>query len=165
MLSLSKIKLLEKDKRPGKNLLHEEVGCVCLTIGFMFCSLRSLGQLGSSWVWWLSFALPIDLHKSIGNSEIGFYKHSILKDTKIRVKLPRTPRKQSTISINSNSNSAYPFCWILFVNTDPPVCIVLVFWKEVKKVFFFVFFLQEPFLSQCWTFCLLFCVGSWNELP
>ena len=55
-----------------KNLFHECVACVCLTIGKIFLVIAFFMELGFLLgVLTKTFALPIDLYKSLWNSEKG----------------------------------------------------------------------------------------------
>ena len=70
----------------GKKIFQECVACVCLTFGTIFLVIAYSMALGFLMgVMTSSFALPIDLFKSLWNSEIFFYKDFILKDTKLLV--------------------------------------------------------------------------------
>ena len=56
----------------GKKILYESVACVCLTFGIIFLVIAffmAIEFLMS--VMNISFALPVDLHKSLSNSENG----------------------------------------------------------------------------------------------
>ena len=56
----------------SKKIFYECVACVCLAFGVIFLLIAffmALGFLMS--VRTISFALPIDLYKSLWNSEIG----------------------------------------------------------------------------------------------
>ena len=75
------------------------------------------------------------------------YKDFILKDTKLLVWISRPSRKQSTNFISSNSNLVLSTCPIPSANTDPLVCVDLVFWKEPNK-FFLYFFLKKVFYAM-----------------
>ena len=58
----------------GKKVFHECVACVSLTfvtIILVFAFLMALGFLVA--VMTVSFALPIDLYKSLWNSESGYF--------------------------------------------------------------------------------------------
>ena len=56
----------------GKNFLYECVACVCLTFGTIFLIIAFFMALGFlTGVMTMSFALPIDLYKSLWNSENG----------------------------------------------------------------------------------------------
>ena len=74
-------------------------------------------------------------------------KDFILKDTKLLSKLPWPSRKQSTIFISSNSNLVFSTFSILSANTEPLVCVVFVFWKELNKCFLY-FFLKSLFFAM-----------------
>ena len=74
------------------------------------------------------------------------YHDFILKDTKFVVYLPWPFGKQSTIFINSNSNLVFSTCSLLSTNTDPLVCAVLVYWKELNKCLLY-FFLKGLFFA------------------
>ena len=63
------------------------------------------------------------------------YKDFILKDTKLLSKLPWPSEKQSSIFISSSSNLVFLTFSILSASTDPPVCVDLLFWKELNKCF------------------------------
>ena len=67
------------------------------------------------------------------------YKDLILKDTKITIKITMTIKKTIYNFISSNSNIVFLTFSILFANTEPLVCVVLVFWKELKKCFLYLF--------------------------
>ena len=75
------------------------------------------------------------------------YKDIILKDTKLLSKIPWPSRKQSTIFISSNSNLVFLNFSILSANTEPLVCVVFVFWKELNKSFLY-FFLKSLFFAM-----------------
>ena len=56
----------------GKTIFYERVACVCLNFGTIFlvnALFMALGFLMGLMT--ISFALPIDLHKSLWNSENG----------------------------------------------------------------------------------------------
>ena len=56
----------------NKKILYECVACVCLTFGIIFLVIAFFIALGFLvGVMTISFALPIDLHKSLWNSENG----------------------------------------------------------------------------------------------
>ena len=74
-------------------------------------------------------------------------KDFILKDTKLLSKLPWPSKKQSTILIKSNSNLVFLAFSMLSANTDSPVCVDLVFWKELNKSFL-NFFLKSLFFAM-----------------
>ena len=58
----------------GKNIFYECVACVCLTIGTIFVVTASFMAHGFLvGVMTISFALPIDLYKSLWNSENGWF--------------------------------------------------------------------------------------------
>ena len=63
------------------------------------------------------------------------YKDIVLNDTKFSSKLPWTSKKQYTIFISSNSNLVFVTFSILSAKTEPLVCVVFVFWKELNKCF------------------------------
>ena len=69
----------------GKKIFHERVACVCLmfgTISLVIAFFMAIEFLMG--VMTLSFALPIDLYKSLWNSEKRLvYKKIILKGTKL----------------------------------------------------------------------------------
>ena len=67
------------------------------------------------------------------------YKDLILKDTKLLSKLPWPSRKRSTIFISSNSKLFFLTFSFLSANTEPLVCVVFVFWKELNKCFGYCF--------------------------
>ena len=73
-------------------------------------------------------------------------KDVILKDT-ILLYLPWPSRKQCTIFISSNSNLVFLTCSILSANTDPQVCVDLVFWKELNICLLY-FFLKNLFFAM-----------------
>ena len=75
------------------------------------------------------------------------YKVLILKDTKQLSKVPWRSRKQSTNFISSNSNIVFLTFSILSANTEPLVCVVFVFWKELNKCFLY-FFLSSLFFAM-----------------
>ena len=75
------------------------------------------------------------------------YKDFILKDTKLLSKLPWPSRKQSTIFISSSSNLVFLTFSILSAKTEPLVCVVFVFWKELHKCFLY-FFLKSLFFAM-----------------
>ena len=55
-----------------KKIFYEYVTCVCLTIGTIFLVITFFLALGFLLgVLTISFALPIDLHKTLWNSENG----------------------------------------------------------------------------------------------
>ena len=56
----------------GKKVSYECVACVCLTFGTIFLVIAFFMALGFFvGVMTISFALPIDLYKSLWNSENG----------------------------------------------------------------------------------------------
>ena len=56
----------------GKKVFNECVACVCLTIGTFFLLIAFFMALGFLMcVMTISFALPIDLYKSLWNTENG----------------------------------------------------------------------------------------------
>ena len=56
----------------GEKILYECVACVCLTFGGIFLFIAFFMALGFLvGVKTISFALPIDIYKSLWNSEIG----------------------------------------------------------------------------------------------
>ena len=56
----------------GKKIFYECVACVFLTFGTVFLVIAFFMALGFLMgVMTISFALPIDLYKSLWNSEIG----------------------------------------------------------------------------------------------
>ena len=56
----------------GKKVFYECVGCVCLTFGTIFLVIAFFMALGFLMgVMPISFALQIDLYKSLWNSENG----------------------------------------------------------------------------------------------
>ena len=56
----------------GKKILYECVACVCLTFGIIFVFVAFFMAHGFLvGVMTISFALPIDLNKSLWNSENG----------------------------------------------------------------------------------------------
>ena len=56
----------------GKKVFYECVACVCLTFGTIFLVIAFLMGFGFLMgVTIITFALPIDLYKSLWNSEIG----------------------------------------------------------------------------------------------
>ena len=75
------------------------------------------------------------------------YKDLILKDTKLLSKLPWPSRKQSTLFISSNSNLVFLTFSIPSANTEPLVCVVFVFRKELDKWFLY-FFLKSLFFAM-----------------
>ena len=75
------------------------------------------------------------------------YKELILKDTKLPSKLQWPSKKQSTISISSNSNLVFLNFSILSANTEPLVCVVFAVWKELNKCFLY-FFLKCLFFAM-----------------
>ena len=75
------------------------------------------------------------------------YKDFILKDTKLLSKLPFSSRKQSTIFISSSSNLVFLTFLILSAKTEPLVCVVFVFWKELNNCFLY-FFLKSLFFAM-----------------
>ena len=55
-----------------KKIFYECLACVCLTFGTIFLIIAFFVALGFLvGVMTMSFALPIDLYKSLGNSENG----------------------------------------------------------------------------------------------
>ena len=74
-------------------------------------------------------------------------KDLILKDTKLPSKLPWPSRKQSTVFISSNYNLVFLTFSILCANTEPLVCVVFVFRKELNKCFSY-FFLKSLFFAM-----------------
>ena len=74
------------------------------------------------------------------------YKALILKDTKLLSKLPWPSRKQSKTFIGSNSNLVFLTFSIPSANTEPLVCVVFVFWKELNNCFLY-FFLKSLFFA------------------
>ena len=92
------------------------------------------------------------------------YKDFILKDTKLLVYLPWPSRKQSTIFISSNSILVFLTCSILSANTDPLVCVDIVFWNELNKCFLY-FFLKSLFFAMLGILSTsLFCWLKWTAL-
>ena len=92
------------------------------------------------------------------------YKDFILKDTNILVEEPWPSRKQSTIFIKSYSNLVFLTCSILSANTDPLVCVDLVFWKGLNKCFL-NFFLKSLFFAMLGILSTpLFCWLRWTAL-
>ena len=92
------------------------------------------------------------------------YKEFILKDTKLLLQLPCSSKKQSTYCISSNSNLDFLTCSILSANTDPLVCVDLVFWKQLNKSFLY-FFLNSLFFAMLGILStLLFCWLKWSAL-
>ena len=58
----------------GKKFFYECVACVCLTFGNVFLAIAFfMALVFSMGVMTISFALPIDLHKSLWNSENGYF--------------------------------------------------------------------------------------------
>ena len=56
----------------GKKIFYGCVACACLTIGTIFLVIAFFMALGFLMgVMTISFALPIDLYKSLWNSEFG----------------------------------------------------------------------------------------------
>ena len=56
----------------GKQIFYECVACVCLTIGTIFLLIAFFMVLGFLMgVLTISFALPVDLYKSLKNSKNG----------------------------------------------------------------------------------------------
>ena len=88
---------------------------------------------------WL-IQISLDLRKWL------IYKDFNLIDTKLLSKLPWSSRKQSTIFIRSNSNLVFLTFSNLTANTEPQVCVVFVFWKELNKCFLY-FFLKSLFFA------------------
>ena len=76
-----------------------------------------------------------------------FYKDFLLKETKSLWKLPWPSKKQSTIFISSISNLVFLTFSILSANTEPLVCVVFVFWKELNKCVL-NFFLKSLFFAM-----------------
>ena len=57
-----------------KKIFYEWVACVCLTIGTIFLLIAFFMALGFlRGVLTISFALPIDLYKSVWISENGYF--------------------------------------------------------------------------------------------
>ena len=75
------------------------------------------------------------------------YKVLLLKGTKLLSKLPWPSRKHSTFFISSNSNLVILTFSIFYANTEPLVCFVFVFWKELNKCFLY-FFLKSLFFAM-----------------
>ena len=75
------------------------------------------------------------------------YEDFSLKYTKLLIKLPRPSRKQSNFFVSPNSNLVFSTCSVLFERTDPLVCIVLVFSKELNKSLLY-FFLKSLFFAM-----------------
>ena len=96
--------------------------------------------------------IPLDFKKWL------IYKDFILKDTRLLSSKPWPSMKQSTILIKSNSNLVFLTFSILSANTEPLVCVVFVFWKELNKCFLY-FFLKSFFL-QCSAFCPIPCFSD-----
>ena len=64
----------------GKNIFYECVACVCLTIGTIFVVTAFFMALGFLvGVMTISFALPIDIYKSLWNSENGWFTKIFFK--------------------------------------------------------------------------------------
>ena len=91
------------------------------------------------------------------------YEDFISEDTKVLLYLPWPTRKQSLILISSIQNLVFLFCSILSANTDPLVCVGLVFWKELNK--FFCTFSARVSPSRCRAICPIPFFDGWNELP
>ena len=147
----------------GKKFFYECVACVCLTFGTIF-----FGDCALYVTWFLDgcddyiiCTTNWFIHFSLEFKKWLVYKDFILKDTKLPVKLPWTSRKQSRIFTNSNSNLVSLTCSFLSANTDPLVCVDLVFWKELNKGFFLrsLFFAMLGILSTP-----LFCWLKWTAL-
>ena len=136
-----------------KKIFYECVACVGLTIGTIFLVIAFFMALGFLMgVLIISFALPIDLKKISLEFRKGLvYKDLKLKDTKLLSKLPRPSRKQSTFFISWNLSLVLLTFSILSANTEPLVCVVFVFWKEMNKCFY-TFSSRVSFL-QCSAFC------------
>ena len=62
-----------------------------------------------------------------------------------------TIKKTIYIFISSNSSLVFLTFSNLSAKIDPLVCVDLVFWKELKKCFFFYFF-PNCLFSRCWAF-------------
>ena len=71
----------------GKMIFYECVACVFLTFGTIFLGIAFFMALGFLMgVMTISFALPIDLYKSLWNSEkIVSLQRFFLKDNKLQV--------------------------------------------------------------------------------
>ena len=68
----------------GKKKFYESVASVCFTLGTVFLVIAFFTGLGFLiGVIILSFALPIDLHKYLWNSETGLFTKIFLKDNKL----------------------------------------------------------------------------------
>ena len=120
-----------------KKLCYECVACVCLTIGtifFGYCFLYGTWVLAGC-VDYIICTTNWFIQIFLGFRKWLVYKDLILKDTKLLSKLPWPSRKQSTIFISSNSTLVFLTFSILSANTEPLVCVVLFFWKELSKCF------------------------------
>ena len=93
-----------------------------------------------------------------------FHQDFVIKDTEILVYLPWQSKKQSTIFISSNSNLVFLNCSILSANTDPLVCVDLVFRKELNNYFLYSF-LKSFFSAMLGILSTpLFCWLKWTAL-
>ena len=94
----------------------------------------------------ISFELPIDLYKSLWNSDIGYFTKIFLKHIKLLVKIQWPSRKQSTTFFSSNSDLVFLTSSILSAKSDPLVCVDSFFWRELNKYFLY-FFLKSLFFA------------------
>ena len=104
------------------------MACVCFAFGIIFFVIAFVLAIGFLMcVMTISFALSIDLYKSLRNPKNGPCTIFFLKDTKLLIFLPWSSRKQSTSFISSNSILVFSTCSILSAKADPLVCVDLVF--------------------------------------
>ena len=139
-----------------KKIFYECVACVCLTIGTIFLLIAffmALGWVPNGSVDYIICTTKWFIQISLEFRKWFVYKDLILKETKLLSKLPWPSRKQSTISINSNSNLIFLTFSIFSANTEPLVCVVFVFWKERNKCLLYFFPKSLFSFLQCSTFC------------
>ena len=123
-----------------KKLFYECVVCVCLTFGTIFLLIAYLMAIGFLMgVLTISFALPINLYKALWISENGLFKKILFQKILNCYQNYHDRPKKSTILIKSNSNLVFLTFSIPSANTDPLVCVDLVFWKELHQCFLYLF--------------------------
>ena len=101
VLIISKNKLLENDNL-GQKAFYEFVACFCLTFGTTFLLIAFLTAIGFLMsVMTISFALPIDLNKSLSLEFKKWlvYKDFDLKENKSLVLLPCPSRNLQFLAV------------------------------------------------------------------
>ena len=110
-----------------------------------FSLLRSLWHLDSWWGCWLYLLHYRLIYTNLlGIRKMVSLQRFYFKNTKLLSKIPRPSRKQSTIFVSSSSNLVFLTFSIISANTEPLVCVVFVFWKDLNKCFLY-FFLKSLF--------------------